>query len=60
MRNPMSNLPANEDGLPAEIDFSNGISGFHHIPAGAKVLTPLSIERNIFGSISLGKLHNEG
>jgi len=56
----MSNLPAHEDGLPAEIDFSNGISGFHHIPAGAKVLTPLSIERNIFGSISPGKLHNEG
>jgi hypothetical protein len=40
----MSSLPVDENDMPAEIDFSQGVSGIHHIPAGAKVLMPLSIE----------------
>jgi hypothetical protein len=30
--------------MPAEIDFSKGIRGLHHIPPGARVLMPASIE----------------
>jgi hypothetical protein len=44
----MSNLPIDEDDMPAEIDFSKGARGLHHIPATAKVLMPLSIERNVW------------
>jgi hypothetical protein len=38
-----------EDGeMPAEIDFSRGMRGLHHIPAGAKVFLPTSIERSVW------------
>ena len=34
----MSNQPMDNDEIPAEIDFSKGVRGLHHIPAKAKVL----------------------
>jgi hypothetical protein len=46
----MTNRPAdnNDDDVPAEIDFSEGVRGLHHIPIGAKVLMPVSIERDVW------------
>lgn len=35
----------------AEVDFSKGVRGLHHVPASARVYMPVSIERacgNIF------------
>jgi hypothetical protein len=40
------NLDDNE--AAAEIDFSKGVRGLHHIPAGAKVFMPTSIERSVW------------
>jgi len=34
--------------MPAEIDFSKGTRGLHHIPPGARVLMPASIERSVW------------
>jgi hypothetical protein len=36
-----------DDDTPAEIDFSKGVRGFHHIPPSAKVFVPASIERGV-------------
>jgi len=41
----MSDQPIDDVDMPAEIDFSKGTRGLHHIPPGAKVLMPASIER---------------
>jgi hypothetical protein len=43
----MSNAFEDEN-MPAEIDFSKGIRGLHHIPSGAKVFLPVSIERSVW------------
>jgi hypothetical protein len=45
--------------MPAEIDFSKGVRGLHHIPAGAKVLMPASIERSVWEYFS-GKAEQRG
>ena len=34
--------------MPAEIDFSKGVRGLHHIPRDAQVLMPASIERSVW------------
>jgi len=44
----MSDLHAKDDEMPAEIDFSKGVRGLHHIPPGAKVFLPTSIERSVW------------
>ncbi len=44
----MSNQPSRDDDMPVEIDFSRGIRGLHHIPAGARILMPASIERSVW------------
>ena len=45
----MNNQPFKEDdGMPAEIDFSKGVRGLHHVPAEVKVLMPASIERSVW------------
>jgi len=51
----------NVDGsdMPAEIDFSKGVRGLHHIPPGAKVLLPVSIERGVWEYFS-GKAEQRG
>ena len=45
--------------MPAEIDFSQGVRGLHHIPAGAKVLMPASIEKSVWSYFS-GKAEKQG
>jgi hypothetical protein len=44
----MNDQPIDDDGMPAEIDFSKGVRSLHHIPPGAKVLMPASIERSVW------------
>jgi hypothetical protein len=44
----MSNEPIDNDEMPTEIDFSKGVRGLHHIPPGAKVFMPASIERGVW------------
>jgi len=38
--------------MPAEIDFSQGVRGLHHIPPDAKVLMPASIEKSVWAYLS--------
>jgi hypothetical protein len=44
----MSEPAINDDPMPDEIDFSKGVRGLHHIPPGAKVFLPASIERSVW------------
>lgn len=44
----MSNRPIKRNDMPPEIDFSKGVRGLHHIPPDAKVLMPVSIEREVW------------
>jgi len=55
----MNNRPIDDDEMPAEIDFSKGVRGLHHIPSGAKVLMPVSIERGVWEYFS-GKAEQRG
>lgn len=55
----MNNLPMDENDMPTEIDFSQGVRGLHHIPADAKVLMPVSIERSVWEYFS-GKAERKG
>lgn len=48
-----------DDDMPAEIDFSKGVRGVHHIPPEAKVFVPASIEREIWEYFS-GKAAQKG
>lgn len=42
-----------DDKMPAQIDFSKGTRGLHHIPAGIKVFLPASIERSVWEYFSV-------
>jgi hypothetical protein len=44
----MKDKPREDTDMPAEVDFSKGVRGVHHIPGGAKVLMPASIERGVW------------
>ena len=44
----MSDQPIDDVDMPAEIDFSKGVRGKHHVPPGAKILMPASIERSVW------------
>ena len=55
----MSNPPTENDDMPDEIDFSKGVRGLHHIPPGAKVFLPASIERSVWEYFS-GKAEERG
>ena len=48
-----------EDGMPDDINFTGGIRGLHHIPPGAKVLMPVSIDRRVWEYFS-GKAAQQG
>jgi macrodomain Ter protein organizer (MatP/YcbG family) len=48
----VNNRPVDNDDMPAEIDFSQGVRGLHHIHHGAKVLMPVSIERAVWEYLS--------
>jgi hypothetical protein len=50
----MSNQPIDDNDMPAEIDFGEGVCGLHHIPPGAKVLMPVSIERVVCTEVGCG------
>ena len=45
--------------MSAEIDFSKGVRGLNHIPPGAKVFMPASIERSVWEYFS-GKAEEKG
>lgn len=55
----MSNVPDEDDSPPAEIDFSRGVRGLHHIPPNATVLMPVSIERSVWAYFD-GKAKERG
>src|ERR1700693_3520684 len=55
----MNNEPIEDNDMPAEIDFSKGVRGLHHIPSDAKVLMPASIERTVWEHFS-GKAEQRG
>jgi hypothetical protein len=55
----MSNQPIEDNDLPAEIDFSQGVRGLHHVPLGARVLMPASIEKSVWVYFS-GKAEERG
>ena len=44
----MSKQPIEDDGMPGEVDFSQGVRGLHHIPPDAKVFLPAAIERTVW------------
>jgi hypothetical protein len=44
----MNDQPLEDDKIPTEIDFSKGVRGLHHIPAGAKIFLPASIEQSVW------------
>ncbi|MFN0105970.1 MAG: hypothetical protein ACKV2U_28270 [Bryobacteraceae bacterium] len=55
----MTNQPFDANDIPAEIDFSKGVRGLHHIPSDARVLMPASIERSVWEYFS-GKAQQKG
>ncbi len=55
----MNNRPEDDNEVPAEIDFREGVRGLHHIPPGAEVLMPVSIERSVWEYFS-GKAGLQG
>ncbi|MGH9659576.1 MAG: hypothetical protein ACRD96_13595 [Bryobacteraceae bacterium] len=44
----MNKQQIDDNDMPAETDFGKGVRGLHHIPPGAKVLMPASIERSVW------------
>jgi hypothetical protein len=44
----MNDQAMENDDMPDEIDFSRGVRGLHHVPPGARVLMPASIERSVW------------
>lgn len=55
----MTDRSVENDGMPAEVNFSKAVRGLHHIPAGAKVFLPVSIERSVWEYFS-GKAEQKG
>lgn len=55
----MSNENLHDNDMPAEIDFSTGTRGLHHIPPAAKILIPETIERSVWEYFS-GKAEERG
>jgi hypothetical protein len=49
----MNDQPWEDDKIPAEIDYRKGVRGLHHIPVGAKVFLPASIERSVWEYFSV-------
>ncbi len=44
----MNNESIEDGGMSAEIDFSKGTRGLHHIPTSAKVFLPTLIEKSVW------------
>lgn len=52
-------MKSEKNDMPADIDFSKGVRGLHHVPPGAKVLVPVSIEKGVWEYFS-GKAEQRG
>jgi hypothetical protein len=37
-----------KEAIPAEVNFSRGVRGLHHVSANAKVMMPTSIEKGVW------------
>ncbi len=55
----MSNQPIEDNDMPVEIDYSQGVRDLHHVPLGARVLMPASIEKSVWAYFS-GKAEERG
>jgi hypothetical protein len=44
----MNDANTQDDEMPAEIEFSKGRRGLHHVPPDATVFVPASIERGVW------------
>jgi len=55
----MSDQQLENNDIPAEIDFSKGKRGLHHIPAGARIFMPALIEKSVWTYFS-GKAEEKG
>lgn len=55
----MKDKTTHDDDMPAEIDFSKGVRGLHHVPSSARVFVPASIERGVWEYFS-GKAEQRG
>ncbi len=44
----MSDQAFEDENMPEEINFSKGVRALHHIPLGAMVFLPASIERSVW------------
>jgi hypothetical protein len=55
----MNDSPIGDEKMPVEIDFRDGVRGLHHIPPGAKVFLPASIERGVWEYFA-GKAQQKG
>jgi hypothetical protein len=55
----MKELLMEDDDMPGEINFSEGVRGLHHIPPDAKVFVPASIERSVWEYFA-GKAEQRG
>jgi hypothetical protein len=51
--------PIENDEMPVEIDFSGAARGLHHISPDARVLMPVSIEKNVWEYFA-GKAEQRG
>ena len=49
----MNDRAPEDETMTPEIDFSKGVRGLHHIPSGAKVFLPASIERSVWEYFSV-------
>jgi hypothetical protein len=55
----MNDQPIGDEKMQVEIDFREGVRGLHHIPPGAKVFLPASIERGVWEYFA-GKARQKG
>jgi hypothetical protein len=55
----MKELKMQNDNMPAEINFPKAVRGLHHIPVGARVFVPASIEQQVWEYFS-GKAEQRG
>ncbi|MBV9155243.1 MAG: hypothetical protein JO097_03220 [Acidobacteriaceae bacterium] len=55
----MKKTTLRDEDMPAEIDFSKGVRGLHHIPPDVRIFVPASIERGVWEYFS-GKAEQKG
>lgn len=55
----MATQSSEEQDIPAEIDFSKGVRGLHHVARDTKVMVPVTIARSVWEYFS-GKAEQRG